>query len=165
MTDTTTPAKHPGGRPTKYRPEMCEQVIDLAQEGYSLTAIAGFLHTGRNDLADWGQKHAEFGSALSRVQGYRGQWWERQARRVAKEGGPGGQTMMIIFALKNLNSPDWKDRVEHTGADGGPINLEALLLRAEEKREERLIKTIEHEPAKRDQQLSAPKPGNEQSAQ
>ena len=55
--------------------------------------------------------------------------------------------MMIIFALKNLNSPDWKDRVEHTGADGGPINLEAMLARAEEKREDRLIKTIEHEPA------------------
>jgi hypothetical protein len=62
------------------------------------------------------------------------------------EGGPGGQTMMITFALKNLNSEDWRDRAEHTGADGGPINLEALLLRAEEKREQRLIKTIEHEP-------------------
>jgi hypothetical protein len=68
--------------------------------------------------------------------------------------------MMITFALKNLNSEDWRDRVEHTGADGGPINLEALLLRAEEKRGERLVKTIEHEPkAEPTQQLTAPDKG------
>ena len=58
---------------------------------------------------------------------------------MAEKGGPGGQTMMIVFALKNLNSEDWRDRIEHTGAEGGPINLDALLLRAEEKREERLV--------------------------
>jgi hypothetical protein len=70
--------------------------------------------------------------------------------------------MMITFALKNLNSEDWRDRIEHTGAEGGPINLEALLLRAEEKREERLIKTIEHEPkAQGVQELAAPLPTTE----
>jgi hypothetical protein len=73
------------------------------------------------------------------VQGLRARWWEEQALRVAEKGGPGGQTMMIVFALKNLNSEDWRDRIEHTGAEGGPINLDALLLRAEEKREERLV--------------------------
>jgi transposase len=162
---TDNPAKRKVGRPTKYRPNMCEQIITLAEQGYSLTAIAGWLHTGRGQIIEWGQKHPEFADALSRVQGLRARFWEEQALRVAEQGGPGGQTMMITFALKNLNSEDWRDRIEHTGAEGGPINLEALLLRAEEKRGERMVKTIEHEPAKRDQELSAPAPGNEQDAQ
>jgi hypothetical protein len=51
--------------------------------------------------------------------------------------------MMIVFGLKNLASDDWRDRIEHTGADRGPISWETVLLRAEEKRH---VKTIEHEP-------------------
>jgi hypothetical protein len=65
--------------------------------------------------------------------------------------------MMIVFGLKNLASDDWRDRIEHTGADGGPISWETVLLRAEEKRGERLVKTIEHQPkAQQVQELAAP---------
>ena len=28
---------------------------------------------------------------------------------------------MVIFGLKNRAAEDWRDRVEHTGADGGPM--------------------------------------------
>lgn len=38
----------------------------------------------------------------------------------------------------------WTQRIEHTGADGGPISLEALLMRADEIE---VGKVIEHEPA------------------
>lgn len=46
-------------------------------------------------------------------------WWERQARN----GVSGGQVAMTIFALKNLASDDWRDRIEHTGADGSPLTI------------------------------------------
>jgi hypothetical protein len=51
---------------------------------------------------------------------------------------------MVSFGLKNMAMQDWRDRFEHTGANGGPINLEALLLRGEELEQ---IKTIDHDRA------------------
>ncbi len=28
-----------------------------------------------------------------------------------------------IFALKNAAPAEWRDRIEHTGADGGPLQV------------------------------------------
>ena len=38
----TLPAhlKHPGGRPSEYRPEYCQAVIDFMAQGFWLTAFA-----------------------------------------------------------------------------------------------------------------------------
>jgi len=29
----------------------------------------------------------------------------------------------MIFWLKNRNQKEWRDRTEHTGADGGPVEF------------------------------------------
>jgi acyl CoA:acetate/3-ketoacid CoA transferase len=45
--------KHPGGRPTSYRTEYCEKVIELGKEGYGKAEIAAGLDVERKTLDNW----------------------------------------------------------------------------------------------------------------
>jgi transposase-like protein len=45
--------KRPVGRPTKYKEEFCEQVIELGKQGYSKAMIAATLDIARETLDEW----------------------------------------------------------------------------------------------------------------
>lgn len=106
-----------GGRPTKYRPEYCEEVQDFCAGGLSLTAFAGKIGVSRRTIAHWCEAHPEFADACEIAKAKAALWYEAQARQVAKgEGGPGAATI-VMFALKNFSSDDFSDRrsIEHVG--------------------------------------------------
>lgn len=111
------------GRPTSYRPEYAEQVIQVCAEGYSLTGFAGRIGVARSSINEWAEKHPEFSDAVNRAKAKRAQFWEARALEVAQTGGTGGQSTMIIFGLKNHAPEDFADRQqhEHTGKDGAPL--------------------------------------------
>jgi hypothetical protein len=141
------------GRPSSFKPEFCKLVVSFCSQGYSLSGFAGHILVSRQTIDTWMHEHPLFFEACSRARVAAALWWEQRAIAVAAKGTTGGsQAQMIMFGLKNLAADDWRDRIEHTGADGGPINLEALLLRAEEKRDP---KVIEHEPATQQAELTA----------
>ena len=52
---TTVPAhlKHPGGRPSEYRPEYCEMVQEHMAKGKSLTAFAGSIKVSAFTVYEW----------------------------------------------------------------------------------------------------------------
>jgi hypothetical protein len=50
-------------------------------------------------------------------------WDAKKGKSVETEKHIPPDTVACIFWLKNRKPADWKDRVEHTGADGGPINF------------------------------------------
>lgn len=109
----------PGGRPTKYEPEFCEQVREIMARGFSKTAAAGALGVCKSTFDNWKHEHPEFLAAVK----------DGDALRTYKLEGdllsaPDGPTVTSrIFALKNAAPDEWRDRaqVEHTGKDGGPI--------------------------------------------
>ncbi len=132
--------KHPGGRPTLYKPEFCEAVIAAGRQGYSLTAFASTLNVDRDTITEWVSKHAEFSLAVRSHKAHRAMIWETRLGKIADEGGGNGSAVSVIFGLKNVAPDEWRDRTELTGANGGPIQSVALTASidnlAEEQREQ-----------------------------
>lgn len=105
---TTMPAhlKHGGGRPSEYRPEYCELLLEItSQEGISLTAFAGVIGVARDTVYEWNKAHAEFSDACSRAKAMRLLWWERKLGRSTK----GAVTAASMFALRNIDPVEWRD--------------------------------------------------------
>ena len=118
----------PIGRPTKYDPAYCDEVISAGEQGLSLTAFAGLIGVARSTINEWIGNFPDFSEAVKRHQAKRTLFLERGL--LAAESGPSVTTR--IFALKNAAPEEWKDKVqnEHTGADGGPIQTEATVIDA-----------------------------------
>lgn len=77
--------KKPVGRPTDYRPEFCDRVIELGKLGKSHAQMASDLDVCRNTLYAWQSAHPEFMSAMLRARDYAQAWFEdiAQANMVA----------------------------------------------------------------------------------
>ena len=80
MSDTAVTREKPEGyvfgRPTKYRPEMCEQVIEWGRLGKSREWMCAKLDIGTSTLAVWEQQHEAFREALSRAEMHAQAHWE-----------------------------------------------------------------------------------------
>jgi hypothetical protein len=114
------------GRPSKYSPDYCSEVVIFLSEGHSVTAFAGHIGVSRATVFNWANEHSEFLDALKAGQAAATKFWEAILIKVARDGG--GNATAAIFGLKNRASEDWADKVlnEHTGKDGGPIETTDL---------------------------------------
>lgn len=68
--------KHPGGRPTDYKPEYCDQVVELGKIGFSPAQIAAHFDVARDTLNNWAEAHPEFLAASNRAKVHAQAWWE-----------------------------------------------------------------------------------------
>jgi len=122
----------PGGRPTKYRPEYCDLVIEVCSEGYSLTGFAGKIGVSRATISEWMGEHPEFSKAATAAQAACAMWWEEHGREIGTvpDAGKGGRAGMVQFALRNMAKEDWKERQEldHQSSDGSmtPTRVEIV---------------------------------------
>jgi hypothetical protein len=123
---------HPGGRPTNYRPEYCDMVIEFMADGYSVAAFAGHIRTTRQTIYNWANEHPEFFDALKTAQAMAARWWEDALRNVAITGQ--GNATAAIFALKNRGCDEWRDKQEldHTSSDGSMTPKPAVELTDEQ---------------------------------
>lgn len=80
MSEHVVITRHPGGRPTKYDPNMCEIVIALGAEGKSRTEIAFELGVVKATIQNWEAEHPEFLAAMTRAKEAEQTWWERKGR-------------------------------------------------------------------------------------
>lgn len=112
---TPPPQKHAGGRPTDYRPEFCERVVELAGEGMGVAEIAAELGVTRQSLHLWRKEKPEFFNAMTRAYDAALAWWERQGRIGIWEHPDGGRINANLYRLQMLNRfrADWSDRVEN----------------------------------------------------
>lgn len=69
------------GRPSAYKPELCEIVMSLGKQGKSPAGIAAALHVERATLTKWGADYPEFSAALARAKAYEQQWWEDRGQK------------------------------------------------------------------------------------
>ena len=59
-----------------------------------------------------GRRYEEFSDGRQRAKAKLARWWEDRGRKVADEGGSGGQATMVMFGLKNLAPDDFRDKTE-----------------------------------------------------
>jgi len=110
----------PAGRPSKYDPAYCEQVIAHMADGASLTSFAAEIDVARDTLSEWANAHPEFSAAVKRAKAKCAAWWEKRGREGAQDGAPPGANTLIIFGLKNMAPDEWAERtqIDHRSADG-----------------------------------------------
>jgi len=125
-----TPKKKPEdllkrGRPSEYRPEFCELVLGLGEEGKSFTQMAVATGHDRASLLRWKEEHPEFRIALTRALERSQCWWEDQGQK-----GIASRDFNAALWHKNVASrfrEDYADRREVTGANGGPIKQDLTM--------------------------------------
>jgi hypothetical protein len=119
--------KHPGGRPTKYKPEYCQQLIDYMEEdgdpvkrpvvyeGQVIDNIVGYLPNffvsfarklgvSVDTIQEWKKVYPEFSAAYKKAQAI-------QLDKMVKGSIAGVYNSAgAIFALKNMFG--WRDKQE-----------------------------------------------------
>jgi hypothetical protein len=115
---------NPPGQPTKYNPARCDEIIAHMGKGLSATAAAGEMNITRMTLHNWEKEHPEFAEAMELGRIKRQAFLEKQLMSPSAP----GMVPAMIFALKNANPKEWRDKqeLEHTGKDGGAIQLESV---------------------------------------
>lgn len=129
-------------RPSKFDEAMCEQAKKLCLLGATDKELADFFQVSESTLREWKGQHPEFSAALkegkemadatvgqrlfqracgfshpdTHFSNYQG---VVTATPYTKHYAP--DTTACIFWLKNRRPDLWRDRVEHTGKDGGPM--------------------------------------------
>ena len=81
----TSNNKNKRGRPTKYKPEMCDQVIKLMGQGASLIEVAAELGVSHETVHDWKRVDSPqyieaFSDAIKAGVRLSHAWWERNGR-------------------------------------------------------------------------------------
>jgi len=120
-------AKRPVGRPTAYRPEMGQLLIEAMANGLSAEAAAAKVGIGPRTLFTWQQQHPEFMQAVQEGRHQALLYWEQRAIAIAN--GKPGNAQLVTLALKNRSraASGWHhdvQKTELTGADGGAIQTE-----------------------------------------
>lgn len=109
------------GRPSEYRPEYCDLVIELGKLGKSVVQMACAIDVSRQTLYEWAETHEDFSDAFTRAKQWAQDWWETQGQlglTADKFNAPvWSRSMAARFPA------DYQERkgLELTGAEGGPV--------------------------------------------
>ena len=107
-----TNEKGPGGRPSKYKPEYCQLLINHMKKGLSFETFAAEVDVAPETLYEWCKAHEEFLHAKKIAKSHCQALWERIgiAQAVGDEDRGKGSTASWIFNMKNRFG--WRDRKE-----------------------------------------------------
>lgn len=98
---------HAGGRPSEYKQEYCEKVIEYMTQGDSKVAVAAKLGIARDTLYQWAKEHKEFSDTIKRGLDLSQVWWEDLGKELVLQGQ--GNATAWIFNMKNRFRDDWAD--------------------------------------------------------
>jgi transposase-like protein len=124
------------GRPTVYRPEFCQRVIELGEQGKSITQMAARLGVDKATVVRWRADHEDFCNALARALTLSQDWWEEQGQRGVNDKNFNATLYNKIVASRFRE--DYSERQEITGANGGAIKIEAKRIDVENMEEEQM---------------------------
>lgn len=112
----------PAGRPSKYDPKFCDQVIELGAEGCSPEEISAEIGVPRRTMQSWAEQHPEFSAALTRAKELEHAWWERTGKKALFA--DKFQQQVWAKSMQARFREKYTERVENTlqGPNGGPIN-------------------------------------------
>jgi len=117
------------GRPTKYKPEYCQEVIQMGSEGKSKEQIAAKLKLNWGTLDNWAEQHDEFLMALRTAKELEMAYWEDLGiSHIIETPGSSrlnGGVYNRIMAARFPSKYSERNKVELTGADGGAVKVES----------------------------------------
>lgn len=106
-------APRPGeGRPTKYKHEYCDMLVEHMSKGLSFESFAATIQVHDGTLRDWEAKFPEFAVAKKNGYAHCRIYWEKVGAGGMLGKIPGFNATVWIFSMKNRFR--WADRVEAT---------------------------------------------------
>lgn len=110
-----------GGRPSKYDPSMCEQVIEWGEMGKSRAWMCAKLKIDRETMKRWENENEEFRGALTQAMLLSQLWWEDKGQNSLESNC--FQASMWSRSMAARFPEDWREvsRREESGPNGGPI--------------------------------------------
>jgi transposase len=107
----------PGGRPTKYTPDMCDRIIELGKVGASKHEMAMEIDVAVSTFDVWQNENKEFSEAVKKAVEFSQAWWEKQGRLATFGAFDGFNATSFIFNMKNRFRDSWRDKqeTEHSG--------------------------------------------------
>ena len=113
--------KNGRGRPSLYKPEYCELLIEHMGRGFSFESFGGKILVASQTLYAWCEAHPEFSDAKQIGTELGREWWEGQGRRGLQKGAKEFHGQVWSITMKNRFG--YRDRHEVTlsGPGGGPI--------------------------------------------
>jgi len=116
--------KRPVGRPTKYKPEYCEQIIELGKQGKSIAQMASHFDVDKASIFDWDKSHPDFSTALARAKAHSQTWWENTAQQNMDNRNFNAQLWLKSVASRFRDDYTEQTKTEITGRDGAAIKME-----------------------------------------
>ena len=100
------------GRPTAYRPEFCEMLIEHMAQGFSFTSFAAKINVNQDTLYNFLKAQKDFDEAKKLGENLSLMKWEKIGIDQA-EGNNRGNAASYIFNMKNRFAKlGWTDKVE-----------------------------------------------------
>lgn len=108
-------------RPTEYKQEFCERVIEYGKQGKSVAWMAAELGVSKDSLYEWAKVREEFSDAFTRARLESQRWWEDAGQAGMLTPGFGASVWSRSMAARFPE--DWREAkgVELTGKNGGPM--------------------------------------------
>lgn len=95
-------------RPTKYKPEYCQKLIDFMGQPHSYEAFAGYIGVCKQTLYTWEKEHPEFLDAKKIARAKCQMAMENLGLNLIKGTfGKGASTGAWVFMMKNMTG--WRD--------------------------------------------------------
>lgn len=98
----------PGGRPTKYKPEMCEQIIGYFKEGMSKWEIGLKLNICEDTFYEWQKSNPQFSEAVKKGEWFSQGKWMCDARESMRD----KEFNSTLWYMNMKNRFGWTDRKE-----------------------------------------------------
>jgi hypothetical protein len=104
------PQTAPVGRPPKYKPEYCEQLVEWMKQGNSFYTFGVRCDPPVcwDTLKEWANVYQEFSAAKRLGRQFEMKWWDDLHRRCAATGE--GNMTGIVWAQKNKFPAHYKER-------------------------------------------------------
>lgn len=100
------------GRPTDYKEEYCELLIEHMAKGFSFESFAGVVGVSKQTLYDWAERHSEFLDAKKVAFEENRYFWEKIGIELANGKNVDGNPTAWIFNMKNRFREEWRDKQE-----------------------------------------------------
>jgi hypothetical protein len=112
------------GRATKLTDVVQTRLVEALSEGNTRRASCDYAGISEDSLARWLKRSADFADAIKKAES------EAERKHVANivKAADGGNWTASAWWLERRRSDDWgrRDRLEHTGAEGGPILIKPV---------------------------------------
>ena len=110
--------KAKGGRPTKYKPEYCELMVERGKQGKHMVQIASEIGVHIDTIHEWCDKHPPFSEAKKLSKQHCEAFWTNVLTQTAINGDFGvGRAPTLMFKMKACFG--WRDR------DPNQVNIDA----------------------------------------